>query len=66
MIPEDLPESSLLAALEGARIVYFDGRLHETALVVANEVIIHYIWSSEANFKNLIILKVEACKALPK
>ncbi|KAF7804580.1 ribokinase-like isoform X1 [Senna tora] len=39
MIPEDLSESSLLAALDGARIVYFDGRLHETALVVAHEAV---------------------------
>ncbi|XP_054800438.1 uncharacterized protein LOC129304707 isoform X2 [Prosopis cineraria] len=39
MIPEELPELSLLAALDGARIVYFDGRLHETALVVAQEAI---------------------------
>ncbi|XP_028765572.1 ribokinase isoform X2 [Neltuma alba] len=39
MIPEELSESSLLAALDGARIVYFDGRLHETALVVAHEAV---------------------------
>ncbi|KAI5426194.1 hypothetical protein KIW84_031863, partial [Lathyrus oleraceus] len=37
MKPEDLPKSSLLSALNGARIAYFDGRLHETAQVVANE-----------------------------
>ncbi|KAL0437312.1 UNVERIFIED_CONTAM: hypothetical protein Sradi_0439100 [Sesamum radiatum] len=37
MIPEELTESNLLAALDGARLVYFDGRLHETALVVAKE-----------------------------
>ncbi|KAI3449844.1 hypothetical protein Pfo_006509 [Paulownia fortunei] len=37
MIPGDLTESKLLAALDGARLVYFDGRLHETALVVAKE-----------------------------
>ncbi|KAM7521769.1 hypothetical protein LguiA_011671 [Lonicera macranthoides] len=37
MIPEDLSKSSLLSALDGARLVYFDGRLHETALVVAQE-----------------------------
>ena len=34
MAPEELSELSLLAALDGARIVFFDGRLHETALVV--------------------------------
>ncbi|KAK7284189.1 hypothetical protein RJT34_18930 [Clitoria ternatea] len=39
MEPVDLPESSLLSALNGARIVYFDGRLHETALVVAHEAV---------------------------
>ncbi|XP_057438478.1 uncharacterized protein LOC130730477 isoform X2 [Lotus japonicus] len=37
--PVELPESSLLSALDGARIVYTDGRLHETALVVANEAV---------------------------
>ncbi|XP_040869737.1 putative ribokinase/pfkB superfamily isoform X3 [Glycine max] len=37
MKPDDLPESNLLTALNGARIVYLDGRLHETALVVAHE-----------------------------
>nr|KYP70763.1 Ribokinase [Cajanus cajan] len=37
MKPDDLPESSLLTALNGSRLVYFDGRLHETALVVAQE-----------------------------
>ncbi|KAE9619413.1 putative ketohexokinase [Lupinus albus] len=39
MIPDDLSESSLLSALHGARIVYFDGRLYETALVVAQEAV---------------------------
>lgn len=37
MIPQELTESNLVAALDGARLVYFDGRLHETALVVAQE-----------------------------
>ncbi|KAL3828105.1 hypothetical protein ACJIZ3_016907 [Penstemon smallii] len=37
MIPDDLTESHLLAALDGAKLVYFDGRLHETALIVAQE-----------------------------
>jgi hypothetical protein len=40
MIPADLTESSLLSALNGTKIAYLDGRLHETALVVAHEVII--------------------------
>lgn len=39
MIPNELTESNLLAALDGAKLVYFDGRLHDTALVVAQEVI---------------------------
>ncbi|KAG8389134.1 hypothetical protein BUALT_Bualt02G0197600 [Buddleja alternifolia] len=37
MIPGDLTELKLLSALDGARLVYFDGRLYETALVVAQE-----------------------------
>ncbi|CDP03815.1 unnamed protein product [Coffea canephora] len=37
MIPDDLSTSNLLAAISGARLVYFDGRLHETALLVAQE-----------------------------
>ncbi|XP_071722050.1 uncharacterized protein [Rutidosis leptorrhynchoides] len=37
MVPDDLPESSLLSSLDGARLAYFDGRLPETALVVAQE-----------------------------
>lgn len=37
MIPEDLTESNLLSAMSGARLVYFDGRLHETALVIGEE-----------------------------
>lgn len=41
MVPEDLPRSSLLGALDGARIAYFDMRLHETALVIAQEVILY-------------------------
>lgn len=39
MIPDDLSTSNLLTAIIGARLVYFDGRLHETALLVAQEVI---------------------------
>lgn len=37
MIPDDLTNSKLLASLDGAKLVYFDGRLHETALVIAQE-----------------------------
>ncbi|KAK7396478.1 hypothetical protein VNO78_17516 [Psophocarpus tetragonolobus] len=39
MKPVELSESSLLSALNGARIVYFDGILLETALVVAHEAV---------------------------
>lgn len=37
MMPDDLPQSTLFSALESAKLVYFDGRLHETALVVGKE-----------------------------
>ncbi|XP_038717539.1 uncharacterized protein LOC120010763 isoform X2 [Tripterygium wilfordii] len=37
MIPDDLSQESLVSALDDARVVYFDGRLPETALVVAQE-----------------------------
>ncbi|XP_022159474.1 ribokinase [Momordica charantia] len=37
MVPDDLSRSNLLSALNGARLVYFDVRLHETALIVAQE-----------------------------
>ncbi|CAH2077655.1 unnamed protein product [Thlaspi arvense] len=37
MVPSDLSQSSMLSALDGASIAYFDVRLHETALVIANE-----------------------------
>lgn len=40
MIPGDLSLSSLSSALDGARIVYSDVRLHETALLIAQEVIV--------------------------
>lgn len=39
MQPDELSQSSVVSLLDGARIVHFDGRLHETALVVAKEVI---------------------------
>lgn len=38
MVPTDLPQSTMLSALDRASIAYFDVRLHETALVIANEV----------------------------
>lgn len=38
MKPEELSQSHLLSAVDGARIVYFDGRLYETAFLVAKEV----------------------------
>ncbi|XP_002268232.3 uncharacterized protein LOC100241187 isoform X2 [Vitis vinifera] len=37
MRPEELSESSLSSALDGTRLFYSDVRLHETALVVAEE-----------------------------
>ncbi|WMV43561.1 hypothetical protein MTR67_036946 [Solanum verrucosum] len=37
MVADDLPYSSLSSALDGARLVYTDGVLHEAALVVAQE-----------------------------
>nr|XP_015892151.2 ribokinase isoform X2 [Ziziphus jujuba var. spinosa] len=39
MIPDELSQSSLSSALDGARIVYSDVRLHETALVIAQEAV---------------------------
>lgn len=37
MIPEELTKENLFAALHGVDMVYFDVRLHETALLVAEE-----------------------------
>ncbi|KAH0648622.1 hypothetical protein KY285_033870 [Solanum tuberosum] len=37
MVADDLPYSSLSSALDGARLVYTDGALHEVALIVAQE-----------------------------
>ncbi|KAL4190932.1 hypothetical protein AMTRI_Chr07g78320 [Amborella trichopoda] len=39
MVPEDLAPSSLSAALDGASLLYLDGRLHETALVVSESAV---------------------------
>lgn len=40
MIPDDLSKSNLSAALDGVRLLYSDVRLHETAIVIAQEVIV--------------------------
>ncbi|KAK2648606.1 hypothetical protein Ddye_016095 [Dipteronia dyeriana] len=37
MIPDDISQWNLLSALDGARLAYFDGRLTETALILAQE-----------------------------
>ncbi|PKI76849.1 hypothetical protein CRG98_002835 [Punica granatum] len=37
MVPTDISQSSLVSAPEEARVVYFDGRLLETALIVPQE-----------------------------
>ncbi|KAL9239092.1 hypothetical protein vseg_013444 [Gypsophila vaccaria] len=37
MVPEELSPSNLDSALNGSKLVYFDVRLHETALVIAEE-----------------------------
>ncbi|GAB2281884.1 hypothetical protein Dimus_016447 [Dionaea muscipula] len=46
LVPDEVSETSLLSALDGAGIVYLDGRLHETASNVARE----------ANLKGIPIL----------
>ncbi|TKY52789.1 Ribokinase protein [Spatholobus suberectus] len=37
MVPDDLPQATLLSALDGARVVYFDARMPDSALVIAQE-----------------------------
>ncbi|CAL5005408.1 unnamed protein product [Urochloa decumbens] len=37
LVPEELTKANLSASLDGADIVYFDVRLHDTALLVAEE-----------------------------
>ncbi|TXG63917.1 hypothetical protein EZV62_010911 [Acer yangbiense] len=37
MVPDDISQWNLLSALDGARLAYFDGRLTETALILAQE-----------------------------
>ncbi|KAJ0113021.1 hypothetical protein Patl1_01674 [Pistacia atlantica] len=54
LMPSDLPLSTLLSALDGARIAYFDGWLLEAAVVIAQEVIAIYfvmlkIWQDVLN-----------------
>ncbi|XP_031283774.1 uncharacterized protein LOC116142493 [Pistacia vera] len=54
LMPSDLPLSTLLFALDGARIAYFDGWLLEAAVVIAQEVIAVYfvmlkIWQDVLN-----------------
>jgi len=39
MVPSDLPRANLLSALDGAIVVYFDARIPDTALVIAQEVV---------------------------
>jgi len=39
MVPDDLHQANLLSALDGARVVYFDARMSDSALVIAQEVI---------------------------
>lgn len=40
MIPDDLSRENVLSALDGAKLIYSDVRLHETALILAEEVVI--------------------------
>ncbi|KAK4847782.1 hypothetical protein QYF36_005878 [Acer negundo] len=37
IVPDDISQWNLLSALDGARLAYFDGRLTETALILAQE-----------------------------
>lgn len=55
MIPDDLPKSKLSSALDGARVVYLDGRLHETAFIAAQEVITIFIYFSSHAYKLLLM-----------
>ncbi|KAG0454206.1 hypothetical protein HPP92_025510 [Vanilla planifolia] len=50
MSPDDLSRLSLLSALDGSHIVYFDGRLHETALIVAEEA-----WTSFTSIPSALV-----------
>jgi len=44
MMLDDLPQSTLLSAFDGARLIYFDGMFPETAIFVAQEVIIIFFF----------------------
>lgn len=62
MVPDDLSRENLLSALDGARIAYFDGRLPETALVIAQEVIFICVSSSfldTSSIEPILILPFE-------
>ena len=50
MIPDDLSFSSLSSALDGARLAYFDGRHPETALIVAQEVTLIFVFLQSTTF----------------
>lgn len=52
-MPSDLPLSTLLSALDGARIAYFDGRLPETSILIAQEVIVIMF----SNVSALLVIK---------
>ncbi|KAL3717735.1 hypothetical protein ACJRO7_009210 [Eucalyptus globulus] len=43
LLPDELPLSSLTSALDGARIIFFDGRFPETALKIAREAVSKHI-----------------------
>nr|KAJ0187399.1 hypothetical protein LSAT_V11C900459750 [Lactuca sativa] len=56
MIPDELSGSSLLSALAGVKLVYFDVRLPETALVVAHETLASLHFSIYQLIKILFLL----------
>ncbi|CAJ1968274.1 unnamed protein product [Sphenostylis stenocarpa] len=43
MVPADLLQDNLLSALDGARVVYFDARMPDSALVIAQEAFLRNI-----------------------
>ena len=54
MVPDDISQWNLLSALDGARLAYFDGRLTETALILAQEVIV--IILTICHFRYLLVI----------
>jgi hypothetical protein len=52
MLPEELTKANLSSAVDGANIVYFDVRLPDTALLVAEEVISSCLIISVHNDEN--------------